>query len=472
MNVLIGNAPWYRDGHYGVRAGSRWPHFERNEARYYPYPFFMGYAASLLQRHGFEVRLLDGVVERMTEDAFITRIVAEDPDLVFLEVSTPSWDTDSRVIRRIREAHLRSSIVLGGIHAFMFDPAFFQARPEVLATARGEYEGSLLDIALRMRQGADLNGIPGIAWRSGGGVVVEQDRPLCADLDSLPWPHRAQLPMERYVDGLLDLPQPCLQMWASRGCPHRCSFCAWPQIMYAPGKYRARDPAKVVREMVEDGRDKGFASVYFDDDVFNVGDRRMARFAELLTEAEWTAPWGIMARADTCSDRMYEALRRVGLSVAKFGVESADQSIVERCGKGLDLARVRSVMATCRSLGIRTHLTFMFGLPGETHDSARRTIDLALELAPDTVQFSLATPFPGSSFYDELNRGGYLVTDDWSLYDGYSRSVVRTDALKAEELEDFLKLAYREWERRAVGGRPRGWARRVRGVMTRMLRLG
>lgn len=469
MNVLIGNAPWYREGHYGVRAGSRWPHFERNDARYYPYPFFMGHAASLLETHGFEVRLLDGIVEKMTEDAFLARVVAEAPDLIFLEVSTPSWDVDERVVRRVREACLRAPIVLGGIHAFMFSDEFFRARPEVLATIRGEYETALLDIAVRLRDGRDLGGIAGIAWRAGDRVVIEPPRPLLDDLDRLPWPHRSQLPMDRYVDGLLELPQPCLQMWASRGCPHRCSFCAWPQIMYTPGRYRMRDPKEVVREMVVDGRSRGFASVYFDDDVFNVGDQRMTRFAQLLRDAEWSLPWGIMARADTCSERVFEDLRRVGLAVAKFGVESADQSIVERCGKRLDLGRVRRAVAVCKDLGIRTHLTFMFGLPGETENSARRTIDLALELASDTVQFSLATPFPGSSFYDELERGGYLVTKDWSLYDGYSRSVVRTDKLSPKDLERLLRLAYEEWGRRSHVPTRHPYLRKARKALRRLM---
>ncbi len=468
MKVLLGNAPWYREGYYGVRAGSRWPHFERNDARYYPYPFFMGYAASLLEREGFAVRLLDGVVEKMTEDAFLARIVTENPDLVFLEVSTPSWEVDERVVRRIREAHVDAPIVLGGIHAFMFDRSFFVAHPEVMATIRGEYELALLDIAVRLREGRDVGGIPGVVWRRGEDVVVEGERPLLADLDVLPWPHRSQLPMERYIDGLLELPQPCLQMWASRGCPFRCTFCAWPQIMYRPGTYRARSPEAVVEEMVAEARGKGFASVYFDDDVFNVGDRRMRRFVELLRRVGWELPWGMMARADTCGEAIYEELRSVGLVVAKFGVESADQAIVHRCGKHLDLARVRGAVAACKAAGIRTHLTFMFGLPGETAETARRTIDLALELAPDTVQFSLATPFPGSAFYDELERGGYLVSTDWSLYDGYSRSVVRTDALDSSELEEILRVAYEEWERRGRRAGPSRWLRRARSLVRRL----
>ncbi|MCU0610949.1 MAG: hypothetical protein MUE60_04060, partial [Candidatus Eisenbacteria bacterium] len=153
-----------------------------------------------------------------------------------------------------------------------------------------------------------------------------------------------------------------------------------------------------------------------------------------------------------------------------FGVESAEQRIVERCGKHLDLNRVRSAAAACKALGIRTHLTFMFGLPGETRETALRTIELAHELAPDTVQFSLATPFPGSSFYDELDRGGYLVSKDWSLYDGYSRSVVRTDELSASDLEDLLRLAYKEWEHRGPRPHRHGWLRRVRKALIRISR--
>jgi radical SAM superfamily enzyme YgiQ (UPF0313 family) len=431
----------------------------------------MGYAASLLEQNGFEARLLDGVVEKMAEDAFISRVTGEAPDLVFLEVSTPSWQTDAEVIRRVAESLPGTPIILGGLHEFMYDDRFFASYPWVHATVRGEYETALLEIAHRIRSGTTFRGIPGVVWRKEDeSVQKERLRPLIENLDALPWPHRSQLPMDRYIDGLLELPQPSLQMWASRGCPFRCSFCAWPQLMYEAGAYRVRSPEDVVMEMIVDGREKGFRSVYFDDDVFNVGDKRMARFVELLKCEEWNLPFGIMARADTCSTNMYEDLRSVGLEVMKLGVESADQDLVNGCGKRLAISSVREAVAQCKSLGIRTHLTFMFGLPGETPDSARKTIDLALELSPETVQFSLATPFPGSSFYRELEERGYLVSKDWALYDGYSRSVVRTDLLSAQELEETLRTAYREWEshKTLTSSRPQ-WIHRAKQVVWRLV---
>ena len=240
--------------------------------------------------------------------------------------------------------------------------------------------------------------------------------------------------------------------------------------MYETGVYRVRSPEDVVREMIEDGREKGFQSVYFDDDVFNVGNKRMATFVDLLKREGWSLPFGIMARADTCSTDRYEDLRSVGLEVTKIGVESGAQELVDRCGKRLALSAVREAVARCKSLGIRTHLTFMFGLPGETLDTTQRTIDLALELSPDTIQFSLATPFPGSSFYRELEQRGYLVSKNWALYDGYSRSVVRTDQLSAEELENALRRAYREWElhKTLAGSRP-GWRYRAKRVIRRLV---
>lgn len=230
-----------------------------------------------------------------------------------------------------------------------------------------------------------------------------------------------------------------------------------------------RSPEAVVEEMISDGRDAGYRSIYFDDDVFNVGDKRMKRFVELLKDAQWNLPWGIMARADTCSASLYENLSEVGLEVVKFGVESGEQSVIDSCGKRLSISAVRDAVHVCKACNIRTHLTFMFGLPGETADSARKTIDLALELNPDTIQFSLATPFPGSRFYEELDKEGYLVSRDWSQYDGYSKAVVRTDDLSAADLERFLKEAYRAWESRGGTGRSSSVTSHLNSLWKRIL---
>jgi 2-polyprenyl-3-methyl-5-hydroxy-6-metoxy-1,4-benzoquinol methylase len=102
-------------------------------------------------------------------------------------------------------------------------------------------------------------------------------------------------------------------------------------------------------------------------------------------------------------------------------------------------------VATCKRLGVNVHLTFTFGLEGETLETIRQTLDFALDLDPDSAQFSLATPFPGTRFYDEVTRSGNLLTDDWRMFDGNRHTVIQTQSLTREELEAALSQAIQEW---------------------------
>jgi len=133
---------------------------------------------------------------------------------------------------------------------------------------------------------------------------------------------------------------------------------------------------------------------------------------------------------------------------------------VDDSGKTLDLVVLRDMMAFTHSLGIRTHLTFSFGLIGETKESMQQTLDLALELDPYTIQFSISTPFPGTRFYEYAKAKDLLLTRDFGAYDGMSRSVVRAEAVSAEELENYLAYAYATW-RRHEARRRGGFVRRI-----------
>lgn len=452
MKVFLGNAPWYREGHYGVRAGSRWPHFEKNEACYMPFPFFLGYAAALLEREKIPVFLVDGIADRLSEDEFFRKLLSYRPDLVLLEVSTASLELDRANCRRVRELfgdEVRLAIT--GADISLWTPRFFQDNPAVDYVLKGEYEFTLLELVRCLEADDDLSRVEGLCYRDGDGVFRKNpDRPLFDDLDSMPWPARHFLPMDKYNDTPGGIPQPSVQMWASRGCPFGCIFCVWPQIVYGSSKYRTRDPVLFVDEMEWLVRKAGFRSVYVDDDTFNIGKPRIMKICAEMKRRHLIVPWAIMARADTMDREMLIALKETGLQALKYGVESADQGILDTCGKRLDIDKVIETVKFTRELDINMHLTFAFGLPGETRETAQRTIDLALELNPDTLQFSIITPFPGSKYYDMLKHQGKLLTEDTRLYDGYSTAVLRTDALSGEELQSILQTANREWEQHVI----------------------
>ncbi len=468
MKVFLGNSPWREKGRYGVRAGSRWPHLEQEGADYMPFPFFLAYATSLLRREGFEARVVDGIAEGLSEEQFLSRVEHEMPDLVLLEVSTPTAKLDEAMAKAMRQRlGTRTKIAFCGADARLYDPSFLRDVPQVDFVLTGEYEITALELARTLRERRTPSDVLGVTYRDpGGGVVANTRRPLLDNLDYLPWPARDQLPMLKYRDVSLGLPLPSLQMWASRGCPYKCNFCAWPQLMYASSRYRVREPARVVDEMNAVIEQYGYRSVYFDDDTFNIGKRRILRLCEELRARGPAVPWGIMARGDTSDEETFEAMATAGLEAVKIGVESAVQELVDRCGKGLDLAMVKESIRICKRLGLRVHLTFTFGLPGETWETAHRTIQFALEQEPDSVQFSIVTPFPGSAYYQELERQGMLVSRDWALYDGYKRAVIRTKSMEATELEEVLgeaQAAWRKYQIRRSRRRPKFLMRKLFG---------
>jgi radical SAM superfamily enzyme YgiQ (UPF0313 family) len=251
--------------------------------------------------------------------------------------------------------------------------------------------------------------------------------------------------MFNYNDNFADLPRPNVQMWASRGCPFRCIFCVWPQLMYNSNRYRTRDPVDVVDEMEWLVNEYGFRAVYFDDDTFNIGKERILRICDEINQRGLNIPWAVMARADTSDKETLEKMAKAGLYAIKYGVESGVQELVDRCGKALDLGKVKEAVEITKALGIKVHLTFTFGLPGETRETIKRTIDFAVELEPDSVQFSLTVPFPGTRYFEILDRSGLLLSKNWTEYDGSYLTVIRSEELSREELEEAIKEAYSKW---------------------------
>jgi radical SAM superfamily enzyme YgiQ (UPF0313 family) len=277
--------------------------------------------------------------------------------------------------------------------------------------------------------------------------------------------------MYNYHDLPGGIPAPSLQMWSSRGCPFRCIFCVWPQIMYEGNLYITRDPEDVANEVEYCIKKWNFQSFYFDDDTFNIGKKRLLKLGEEIAKRDLGVPWAAMCRADTTDKETLRALKESGLCAVKYGVESASQELVDASDKSLDLSKVEEMVRYTQEIGIRVHLTFSFGLPGETHETAMKTIKWSQFLNPDSIQYSIMTPFPGSRFYKELEAKGHLLTKDWSKFDGNSMSVVRTEALSGEDLEYYIRKAYKSWEwhklRRALTQprfMKRSWKHPLRGL--------
>jgi len=444
MKIVLANLPWYKGSSWGVRAGSRWPHIkDRTEENYLPFPFYLAYAAALLKKHGFDIHLIDAIAEECSYADFKRKVFLLNPGLLVAETSTVTLSHDLNFLSSFQA---RFPIALCGPDIHIAESEFLNKHKYINFALFGEYEVTLLELSQKLKSNSALSDVYGIIYRQGERICKNPPRGLIKNLDWLPWPERSTLPLKRYNDAPGDIPLPCASMWASRGCPYQCSFCLWPQVMYGGNSYRIRSVENVVDEMEYLVKESGFKSIYFDDDTWNIGRNRIIAFCSELRKRGLQIPWAIMARAELMDEELLEIMRKAGLFAVKYGVESSSQEILNNIGKGLDLKKAEEIIKYTTYLGIRTHLTFTFGLPGETEKTIEETIAYAIHLNPTSVQFSLATPFPGTKFYDEMKRSGYILTDNLEKFDGNHSSVIKTAHLTAKQLVKAKRKAYSRWD--------------------------
>ena len=441
MRVLLVNLPWRVEGRSGVRAGSRWPFTAVPEhggvLRYIPFPFFLAYTTSLLKSRSHDARLLDAVAEGLDETQTKEAIRAFDAGLLVIETSTPSFDNDIRIAGAIAAGQPRTKIVLCGPHPSVFAGQILEEYGFIYGVAVGEYEYTLAELARHLDRGLDISRIAGLAFRRGRRSVVNHRRQTIRDLDALPWPEREDVPLERYNDGFCSLPVPNVQMLSSRGCIFKCSFCLWPQALYGESRHRRRSPEKVVQEMKYLLERYDFKAVYFDDDTFNVDREHVRGICRQIKLRNITIPWAVMARADLFDRQTLEEMARAGLYAVKYGVESASPVIQRACGKSLNMKKTREVIGLTKQLGIKVHLTFCVGLPGETRQTLQETADFINACGPDGLQVSFATPFPGTRYHAYALRKKWLLSGNRADYDGNRTCIVRTRHLQSTDLMAF-----------------------------------
>jgi anaerobic magnesium-protoporphyrin IX monomethyl ester cyclase len=446
MKIVLANLPWIVEERTGVRAGSRWPHVKFiEEGDYLPYPFFLGYASALLKKEGFDAKLIDAIAEGVSEEDFITRVSQIKPTVFFVETSAPSLDSDLRILAEIRKT-TNAKIAISA-PSMDLSAKFLKEHSLIDFIVFGEYEFTLLELAQNIsktKKFKPLNRIKGLIYKKNGRALKNKSRELCK-LDELPWPDRTDVPICKYLDSPGEMPLPCAQIIASRGCPFKCIFCAWPQLTYGGRNYRTRSINYVVDEMEFLVKKMGFKSIYFDDDTFNIGKDRMLELCNEIIKRKIRVPWAVMARPDLMDEDILKAMKTAGMWAIKYGVESGSQKIIDNSKKQLNLQIAKRNILLTKKLGIRTHLTFTLGLPGETVETIEETIKLLYELDPFSAQFSIATPFPGTEFYEQLKKKGMIISDRLFEYSGSTKSVVKTESLSALQLEHAVMRIEQAW---------------------------
>lgn len=428
MMVLLAYPPFEQGGR-----SSRWSGTSSIKNCFFSYPpWFLAYSASLLEKADIPVDLVDATALNMTDDEFVNYVKKKSPELLIAEVSTLTIYKDLKLMKRIKE-EIGCKIALTGSHVTALAREILTENPFIEFVLMGEYELTVVELAKELKENGD---ILGLAFRNGKNVKINKPRPIIQDLDSLPLPARHFLPMDRYNEPFAQIPNQ--QLISSRGCIFHCVFCLLPQTFYNH-TVRYRSPEKVVDEMEMLIKYKP-KEIYFDDDSFTLNPKHVLGVCKEIKDRNLDINWSCMGHALITED-VLKTMVDTGCVGVKFGVETASQKVQRQIKKNLDIEQIRKFVKMAKNFNLRTHATYMIGLPGDTKDTVEQTLKLAVLLGTDRFQISIATPYPGTEFYNWAKQNGHLVTDDFSRYDGNKEAVVSYPNLSKEEIDKTFREA-------------------------------
>ncbi|MCU0587245.1 MAG: radical SAM protein [Syntrophobacteraceae bacterium] len=431
LKVLIINAPFVK----GFNRAQRWA--ARTRGRALRAPDWLAYATAVLERAGFEAKLFDFPAAGWDKSHLKALVRREQPDFVVLDSTTPSIYSDIDCARLCKEESQARTIMVGPHASALPEDTFRIAGGALDVICIGEYDLTVMDVVSNYH---DVGSVAGIALPSHDGVIRTSPRPLIEDLDNLPFPAWHQLDLMKYFDGSKLYPH--VDIFSGRGCPHRCTFCLWPQVMHGH-RVRLRSPHNVVDEMEYDLalcptlREGEF---FFEDDTFTLVKSNAMRICEEILRRGLKVSFSVNARTDTADKELFTALKRAGCRQLLVGFESGDEGMLNRMRKGRTTEDSRRFMELAREARLDVHGCFVLGVPGETLQSMQRTIQHSLDLGLQTVQFSAAVPFPGTSYYDRCLADGLIEEcrwDEW-LNDGEQTPVVSCPGLEKSAVDDAV----------------------------------
>jgi anaerobic magnesium-protoporphyrin IX monomethyl ester cyclase len=291
--------------------------------------------------------------------------------------------------------------------------------------------------------GDRLSAIKGLGWRRNGEIVVNAKRPFIANLDDLPMPMHHLLPLDDYRIPMIKGPYTFIV--TSRGCTAGCKYC----IKHVSYQYsvRVRSPKSIMQELWL-LHDLGIHNIHMYADLFTVSRDQVVGLCKLIIEQGLKVRWTCNSRVDYVDEEMLQLMGKAGCWMISWGIESASEEILRRARKGAYPDKAEQALRWSKKAGIGNWGYFIIGLPGETEETIRQTIDFAKKLPLDLALFHIAAPYPGTPFFfDVIKNGWFRPGTAWEEVD-MDRSTVldyRETGLTAERLEYWQKRATREW---------------------------
>ena len=459
VDVLLVNPPapdgaiWIRSQH---RVGRR-----SRENMIWPQVSLAQLAAML--HPAYSVEIIDAIPLRMSWEHFEELLRQKRPKYYVTQVTAPTLTNDMRGVFLAKSLGART--IAFGTHVTPMPIHTMRSFPSLDFVLCGEPELTLRELidALegnlieeeelqRLFQAQDMDWTPepkqgldeirGLVWRDDCcQIQVNPDRPFIQNLDDLPMPLHHLLPWQQHRAPSIRGPYTFIV--PSRGCPAGCKFC----IKHVSYQYsvRTRSPENVLAEL----RllwELGLRNVHMYADLFTVNRDHVMGICEGMIREGLNFRWTCNSRVDYVDPEMLEVMSKAGCWLISWGIESANEQIRKQVRKGTTDEKIVRALEWSKRAGIMNWGYFIIGLPGETEETIRETIDFSKKLPLDLALFHIAAPYPGTPFFFEVVENGWFRPGTtWEEVDMDESTVLDYPGLPAERIEYWARRAFREW---------------------------
>ena len=441
MKIYLLNAP-FKDNF--VRCG-RWQGVAARGGTMY-YPIWLSYATGVLEKAGHKIRLIDAIARKWNIDNVKEDAKSFGPDLVVVDTNFSSLRNDINVANQIKECTLATTVLVG--------PPVSQLPEKILndgidIAARHEFDFTLPEIADAIDEGKRLEDVNGISYKKENKIIRTEDRKTISskDLDSIPFVSKVYYNHLNINDYFLNHSlYPMVQIFTGRGCPNLCTFCSWPETLMGR-KYRIRSIQNVVDEFEYIAEELPVKEIFIEDDAFTLSKKRISEFCEELSNRKIQIPWSCQSRATLDYETM-KIMKDSGCRLLDVGYESGCDKILENIKKGVTVAQLREFTKNAKKAKLKILADFVIGFEGETNETAEQTIRFTQEIRPYLLQVAVATPMPGTAFYNWCKENKYLLTENLeeSIDNaGFQKCIISYPLLHKNDIESYVDKALREY---------------------------
>lgn len=407
-------------------------------------PVGLAYLAAFTKSNGIDTILIDAEASDLNMADIVKNIQDFKPDAVGITCTTPIFYEAVAIAEALKESGIGAKIILGGSHITALPENSLEASKAIDFVVHGEGEITLLELLRAFEKKESPSRVKGLGFKQGGKIFLNSSRERISDFDSLPFPARELLPMDKYLDEM-NFNEPYTLVTTSRGCPYNCIFCASAVTWGGNIKYRSVE--NIIAELKEIKTKFSISNITFVDDTLNCDRRRLRGLAKGIIEAGLGLSFVCNMRVNNIYEEDLALLKKAGCRTVYFGIESADNKILKNIEKGITREMSEKAVNLVKKSGMDVHGSFIFGNPGDTEKTVKDTIEFALGLGLKIAQFNIATPFPGTKLWHLAKAKGVLREKDFNKYKMYYSVSANLSDLTDEQLIYYQKTAYERFNK-------------------------